>query len=89
MCYPERNPDFDSGNLVLVMPDGSVIGNALGQADADSYCCVGFYDEYRYYYKEYIFDVSPEELEEPPARGLHFRRVSAGRRLGGELLPGG
>ena len=81
MCYPERNPDFDSGNLVLVMPDGSVIGNALGQADADSYCCVGFYDEYRYYYKEYIFDVSPEELEGASLRGAFTS--------GGYLLDGG
>lgn len=81
MRYPERNPDFDYGDLVLVMPDGKIIGHELGYSDAGNYCCVGFYDEYRYYYKEYIFDVSPEELEGASLRG-NFTS-------GGYLLDGG
>lgn len=81
MRYPERNPDFDYGELVLVMPDGKIIGNVLGQADAGSFCSVGFYDEYRYFYKEYIFDISPEELESASLRGDFTS--------GGYLLDGG
>lgn len=80
MRYPERNPEFDYGELVLVMPDGSMIGNVPGYSGAGNYCCVGFYDEYRYYYKEYIFDVSPEELEGVSLRG--------GFTFGGYLLDG-
>lgn len=80
MRYHGTNPDFDYGDLVLVMADGSVLGNVLGNAGEGNFCSVGFYDEQNDWYREFIYDISPEDLEGASLQGDFT--------LGGYLLDG-
>jgi len=54
--YDDRQSVFDYGNLELVTSKGE-------KGDTDEFCFVIFYDEYHYKYKEYIYDITPEELK--------------------------
>lgn len=65
----------DSGELTLITSDGTTIGNVFPFHNSGRYCCVSFKDEAQYQYTEYIFDISPEELE--------------GASLGGKFTSGG
>lgn len=54
--------EHDHENLMLALSDGTLIGHAL-DAQREFCCSVGFYGENGDRYTEYIFDITPEELE--------------------------
>lgn len=79
--YNNRNAPHDYGDLTLTTSDGNIIGNVLGCEMRDRFCWVGFRDQHNYRYTEYIFDVSPEELE---GASLSGRFITGGYLLDGD-----
>lgn len=76
-----KDAEHDHGNLKLTDARGNVYGDRLECSHREgSFCAVTFRDDYGYEYTDYIFDITPDELQ--------GASLSGDFRSGGFLLAG-
>lgn len=79
--YNDRESPSDYAELSLTTSDGAIIGNSLECTERERYCDVGFCTQQGYRFIEFIFDVSPAELE---GAALNADCTSGGYLLDGD-----
>ena len=77
--YNDQAGGYDNGLLTLITADESKIGG-FGSMDEGNFCYVSYTDADNYQYTDFIYDISPEDLEGASLSGSFF--------CGGTLLDG-
>lgn len=79
--YNDCESPSDYAELSLTTSDGAIIGSSLECTERERFCDVGFCTQQGYRFIEFIFDVSPEELQ---GAALNVDCTSGGHLLDGD-----